>query len=142
MTRSRVLLDTSALLYYFVSLDGATERLGAGRLGQQGELVVASQCLHEFYAVATRPAESRGGLGLPPVQAQRAILGFRSDLLLLEDPPDLFDVWLDLVVRHGVSGRATHDARLAAFALAHEIETVATRDRGRFRRFGLNEIEP
>lgn len=141
MTRSRTLLDTSALTFYLASALG-TGRAAAGRLGAEYDLLVAPQCLYEFYAVATRPAENRGGFGLSTNQAIRAIEKFRTDLQLLNDPEGLFETWSDLVIRHNVSGRATHDARLAAFALAHGISRIATRDRGAFSRFGLEEIEP
>ena len=139
--RSKILLDTSALTHYLATaVDGG--RVSAGRLDERGDLVVAPQCLYELYAVATRPAENRGGFGLTPKQAARVVDDFRADLVFLPEPENLFELWRNLVVRHGVTGRATHDARLAAFALGHEIGTIATRDKGGFARFGLEEIEP
>lgn len=138
---SRILLDTSALTHYFLS-GGPYERESLQRLQGEANLVIAPQCLYEFYSVATRPAENRGGLGLTPAKAAETIGEQQRLFQLLADPADLLGVWLDLVSRYGVTGRATHDARLAAFAIAHGIERIATRDRGGFVRFGLGEIAP
>ncbi len=140
---ARILVDTSVLTR-LVPIAGDVARGDAigTALESEGELVVAAQCLFEFYAVATRPGESRGGLGLTGEEARRALRGFRETFVLLPDPPDLFDLWLGVVAEFGVVGREARDARLAAFARGHGIPRVATRDRGGFARFGLGEVVP
>jgi predicted nucleic acid-binding protein len=82
------------------------------------ELYVFPQNLIEFWAVATRPA-SANGLGMTTAQAETELARIKSLFRLLPDTPEIYSEWETLVVRHGVSGKNTHDARIVAAMIVH-----------------------
>lgn len=89
----------------------------------------------------TRPL-SANGLGLSPSQAHVEVQRALSFFKLLPDPSDLFPTWLDLVTIHQVSGKPSHDARLAAAVKVHQLDALLTLNAGDFKRFGLNVLTP
>ena len=100
-------LDTNILLY--VSNPAAPEHAAAkaavGRLLARGDhLAVTPQVLFEFWSVATRPAVANG-LGWSVVQARAEAEAIRSRFLMLEEPPAVVDLWLDILVRHDLKGK-------------------------------------
>lgn len=99
------------------------------------DLFIAPQTIFELYAVLTRPAVNNG-YGLPPSEAVRAINALSTLAQIVEEPVGMRKRWLDLVVRHGVTGKASHDARLAAYALQLGLSAILTDDAG-FARYGL-----
>ena len=106
--------------------------------------LICLQTMAEFWAVATRPA-ANNGLGLTPAQADVALRRHEAQFAFLPDPPHTRDVWRRLVLARGVSGKPTHDARLAAAALAAGVPTVLTFNTADFARFaadGLNPLDP
>jgi len=137
-----ILVDTNVLVYALnvdsPALSAAQRFLDAWRTS----LVLAPQALYELYVVCTRP-KSVGGLGANPQSAASIIDRYRSELRLMADPADLFEVWLDLVQKSAVSGRRAHDARLVAFMHGHAITRVATFNGKDFQSFeGLEIIVP
>ncbi len=54
-------------------------------------------------------------------------------MLLLDEPPDIAQRWLDLVRRYEVKGKEVHDARLVA--LAHDIPYILTLNPADFSRY-------
>lgn len=73
------------------------------------ELCVLAQNLIEFWAVATRPT-SVNGLAMTTEQARAELIRIKGLFRLLPDRPDIYSEWETLVVKHGVSGKSTHDA--------------------------------
>lgn len=98
---------------------------------------VAPQILAEYWAVATRPADQRGGLGLSPDAVRDDIRYFMELYAMAREPLNLFDVWLDLLSTYGVSGKAVWDARLAAVMKVNRIEYLITFDTADFERFSF-----
>ena len=96
---------------------------------------VAPQCLQEYWAVATRPAQARGGLGLSPERSAMDIERILSVHSLLNETPDLFDEWTEIVLRYMVSGGQVWDARLAAVMRLHGVRHLLTFNAQDFRRF-------
>jgi predicted nucleic acid-binding protein len=109
------LLDTNVLLY--LANPAALQHDAASRavmriLADGGRLTVAAQVLFEFWSVATRPA-STNGLGWTVAQTRHAIDGFRTRFFVLEETPEVVDLWLDLVVSNALKGKRIHDAHQA-----------------------------
>ncbi|HEY3135384.1 MAG TPA: type II toxin-antitoxin system VapC family toxin [Blastocatellia bacterium] len=98
------------------------------------ELYVFPQNLIEFWAVATRPA-SANGLGMTTAQAETELARIKSLFRLLPDTPEIYSEWETLVVRHGVSGKNTHDARIVAAMIVHGMSDLLTFNTGDFKRY-------
>ncbi|GBC94838.1 hypothetical protein HRbin16_00623 [bacterium HR16] len=90
--------------------------------------------LVEFWSVATRPLEANG-LGGSVEQAFSDCQLFVDTMLLLDEPPDIAQRWLELVHRYEVKGKEVHDARLVALASAHEISHILTLNPTDFSRY-------
>jgi predicted nucleic acid-binding protein len=121
------LVDTNVLLRLAdaESSERAVAEAAIARLIARGNSVfITAQVLVEFWAVATRP-EPANGLGWSAETAAETIRALRDQFPLLNETPDVLDRWLDLVHRCRVSGKHTHDARLAAL-LVHGIQQLLT----------------
>ena len=114
-------------------------------LRTRGErLVTAAQSLYEFWAVATRPAVARGGLGLSAAGATAYLNLFEKYFSPLPEVP-LYVEWKRLVTSYGVAGLNAHDARLAAFMLAHVLTHLLTFNMTDFNRYapeGITIVDP
>ncbi|MCS6948987.1 MAG: PIN domain-containing protein, partial [bacterium] len=112
-----VLLDTSVLLrerhtgdiYHQTVVDAIEKLVSAG-----WAVYVTPQCLQEYWAVATRPPEARGGLGLSLEKVAEDIERMLSAHEVLTETPELFETWRFIVRDHRVLGRQVWDARIAA----------------------------
>ncbi len=96
------------------------------------EVCVCAQNLIEFWAVATRPAEANG-LGWSPEETAAELAGIEARFTLLPDLPETFGHWKSLVQAHGIRGKRTHDARLAAVCLSHGVHALLTLNVDDFR---------
>lgn len=92
------------------------------------------QNLYEFWAVATRPSVTNG-LGMSAIDAKVAVDELVTQFIVLRDERGIFDIWINLVAQHQVSGKITHDARLAAAMEKHGIPSLLTFNDSDFRRF-------
>lgn len=105
------------------------------KLAQAGEeLVIVPQILVEFWVVATRPKDVNG-LGFSVDEAEEVLENLQKLFTVLPDNAQIFDEWKILVTKHKVSGKPTHDARIAAAMIAHKIENILTLNPGDFKRF-------
>lgn len=134
------LLDTNVLLR--MSDRTSPVNLLAGRatatlLRQQNRVYVTSQNIIEFWVVATRPAQVNG-LGWSVTQARTEIEQILSQFPQLEETPQIFPHWFNLVTRYQLQGKRVHDARLVAVMLAHRITHLLTFNPDDFR--SINEI--
>ncbi len=132
------LADTNLLLRLanvndplYQATDTAIQKLTA----QGDTLTLFPQCLYEFYAVATRPASARGGLGYLPAQAKTEMARLRGIFDFRPDTAAVFTEWVDLVASYGVSGVAAHDARLVAAMQVHGIANLLTFNTADFARY-------
>ncbi len=89
------------------------------------ELCIVSQNLIEFWAVATRPLASNG-LGLATDKATKEIKQLKRIFILCPDTQAICDVWENLVVKYQVMGKLTHDTRLVAAAIVHQLTHLLT----------------
>ena len=125
---ARVLLDTNILVFLTspASLWHTHSQRAVERLIQRGDKpVFSSQVVYEFWSVATRPVAANG-LGWPVADARRAIDGFRREFDVLHDPPEVLDLWLDIVVAHDLKGKRIHDAHLLATMKANSVSQMLT----------------
>lgn len=96
------------------------------RLAVRGDpCFVASQVLVEFWVVATRPADVNG-LAWTVAETFAEIDRILRQFPLLDDRPQAFPLWLDLVHRTGTSGKHAHDARLASVMRANGVFHILT----------------
>ncbi len=92
---------------------------------QGGQCCITPQVLIEFWVVATRPV-AVNGLGWTPEETERAVQMLRNQFEWLEETPDIFPIWLSLATTHRISGKRTHDLRIQAVVLAHNISHILT----------------
>lgn len=88
----------------------------------------------EFWVVATRP-QAVNGLGLSVAEADAERQRLEALFPLLPDTPALYLQWVDLVNKFGVSGKPSHDARIVAAMLTHNVTHILTFNGADFRRY-------
>jgi predicted nucleic acid-binding protein len=140
----RYLLDTNIILRLankdateHLLVNEATSRL----LARNDTLLIAPQCIYEFWSVATRPTKVNG-LEFSIGKTRAEIDTLLNLFPLLPDNPRIFTEWLELVTKYNVSGKQVHDARLAATAKAHGVENLLTLNVDDFKRFDLKATHP
>ncbi len=84
--------------------------------------------------MCTRPRDANG-LGLDTDWVYGSIVEICNSIQLLGEPPDIAWRWLNLVRRYRVRGKEVHDARLVAFATAHNIPVIVTLNPSDFQRY-------
>lgn len=100
------------------------------------------QSYYEFWVEATRPV-GRNGLGMTPAQASAELNRLKTLFTLLRDTPDVYDEWEQLCIRHNVSGKPAHDARLVAAMNVHGVKTILTFNDQDFQRYpGITVLTP
>ena len=86
---------------------------------------ITSQVLIEFWVVATRPL-SVNGLGWTPEETELSVQMLINQFEWLEETPDIFRLWFSLATTYKISGKRTHDLRIEAVVLAHNISHILT----------------
>ncbi len=143
---SGVLLDTNLLTRlsqpnhpHHSSAERAVYRLKK----QNRQLLIVSQNIYEYWAVATRPIESLNGQGLSVVDTLAEIKRIQSLFQLLPDTPAIYHRWLSLVEQYSIKGKQSHDARLVAAMQVHGISELLTFNTADFARYeSIQAIDP
>jgi predicted nucleic acid-binding protein len=60
----------------------------------------------------------------------------KKTFVLLPETPEIYPAWEALVTLNGVSGKPSHDARLAAAMQVYGVHEILTFDKTGFSRFG------
>jgi predicted nucleic acid-binding protein len=103
---------------------------------------ISAQVLVEFWAVATRP-ERVNGLGWSTATTAETIRALRDRFPLLDETPDVWERWFELVERCQVSGKRAHDARLAALLMERGIRQLLTFNTADFpASWGVEAVHP
>ncbi|KAF3886688.1 MULTISPECIES: type II toxin-antitoxin system VapC family toxin [Nostocales] len=112
-------------------------------LQKQGEaLWIVPQNLIEFWAVATRPTNGNG-LGLTASEAYQEMSLLKRLFSVKEDVPGIATIWESLVVKYQVLGKQTHDTRLVAAMIAHQITYLLSFNVNDFKRFSeIQVVDP
>ena len=136
--RTRMILVDANVLLRLIQIGHphqrpAMEAMAVLHLRDREQLVICAQTLYEMYAVCTRPADAPNpGLGLAPAAAMAQLETAESQFDLEPEPPTVVPRWKELVVRYGVTGKATHDALIGGTdGRARDSETP------HFQRFSL-----
>jgi predicted nucleic acid-binding protein len=125
---TQYLLDTNILLRAYDPASPSYELAveAVSKLLERGdECVLTAQILIEFWVVATRPLEVNG-LGWSVEQTRGVVETLLGQFPLLEESPQIFPNWFNLVVTGNVMGKRTHDIRIVAVMLAHQITHLLT----------------
>jgi predicted nucleic acid-binding protein len=100
------------------------------------QFAICPQTLYEMYAVCTRPVDAPyPGLGLTPAAAMAQVETVERHFELAAEPPGVISRWKELVVKYNVTGRSTHDARLAALMVEQKIPKLLTFNDSHFTRY-------
>lgn len=132
-----IALDTNVLVRFTNKTDAhfpAVSRRIEELADEGHDLVIAAQSIYEYWCVATRPAEVNG-LGLSVAQTERAVQLILGAFKLLPDPPDLLHRWLYLCIRYEIKGLVSHDARVVAWMISHQIDQLYTLNGDHFERY-------
>ena len=73
-------------------------------LDNADNIFITPQILIEFWAVATRPIDVNG-LGWSPALVESEIQQLQNQFPTLNDNPNVFSNWLQLVKQHAVQGK-------------------------------------
>jgi predicted nucleic acid-binding protein len=122
------LLDTNVVMRFCnpadVQYQLATDAI-AHLLLRSDECFIATQVIIEFWVVATRPTQVNG-LGWTVEQTRSTIDQLIDRFPLLEESPQIFPNWLNLVTTNKIMGKRTHDARMIAAMLANGVTHLVT----------------
>jgi len=110
-------------------------------LDKQEKLVVAPQCLYEFWVVVTRPLENNG-YGFTSARATRWLRRIQNRATLLTDDLDVYRRWETLVNDQNVLGKQGHDAHLVAWMHRHNVTRILTFNARDFARYGITVVDP
>ncbi|MCB0172288.1 MAG: type II toxin-antitoxin system VapC family toxin [Anaerolineae bacterium] len=133
------LLDTNILLRA-VQSQAPTHQLAvaavASILESGDNVLITSQNLIEFWAVATRPIEANG-LGWSSKVVETEVNQWRQQFPLLDERPQIFTEWLQLVTQFHTKGKQVHDARLVAVMQAYGLTHLLTFNGTDFERYPM-----
>jgi predicted nucleic acid-binding protein len=136
------LLDTNVLLRSSdpnSPLQGLADLSVSRLLGRNNQLYVTSQNIIEFWVVATRPV-AVNGLGWSVEQTRVEVEQILNQFPQLEETPQIFPHWFNLVTTYQLQGKRVHDARLVAVMLAHGVTHLLTFNPGDFSSIGEIEV--
>jgi len=131
------LVDTSILIRLYNRTDGAHAAVKQclEDLDSEGaELTLSPQVVYEFWTVATRPKDVNG-LGLSTEEANHQLEKLLSIFRLIPESEAVFEEWRKQVSTKKISGKLSHDARLAAVMIVNKIENLLTLNPNDFKRF-------
>jgi predicted nucleic acid-binding protein len=113
------------------------------KLEQNGdEVIVLPQILVEFWAVATRPVNVNG-LGSTIEEAETELDNLQKLFTLIPENELIFGEWKRIVTQYKVSGKTTHDVRIAATMQVHKIKHLLTLNAADFKRhIGITAVTP
>lgn len=132
-----IAIDTNILVYAH-RRDSAWHQAAAACVSEAAEgaahWAIPWPCLHEFFAVVTRPR-----VFAPPstiAEAVHQIEGWMAspNLIMLAETADHWTTLKGLLSAGRITGGAVHDARIAALCLQHGVSELYTADRD-FSRF-------
>ena len=136
------LTDTNVLLGVAHDVDARYPIVQAAvhKLWANGhELQTTPQNFSEFWNVSTRPT-NRNGFGFTPYKTDELLRTLEQSFPLLQDSPNVYPEWRQLIVKYNVSGVQVHDARLVATMIFHNVTHILTFNTRDFTRYAPEEI--
>ncbi len=125
---AQYLLDTNIILRFSNPSDAQYELVTeavATLLRQGDDCYLAPQVLIELWVVATRPTDVNG-LGWSTEYTRQVIDQLLDRFPLVEELPQIFPTWLNLVADNQIKGKRTHDARIIAVMRTSKINHILT----------------
>jgi predicted nucleic acid-binding protein len=111
-------------------------------LARNNQLYITSQNIIEFWVVATRPT-TVNGFGWNIKQTLEEIEQILHQFPQLQETPQIFTYWLNLVTTYQIAGKRVHDARLVAVMLTHGVTHLLTLNPDDFRNIsGIVVVHP
>ena len=139
-----ILIDTNIFTRIAEKTNDPLRAMAKSALAQlqknQETLVVAPQCLYEFWVVMTRPIQNNG-CGFTSTKATWWLGSIRNMATLLTDDLDVYYNWEALVSNKNVLGKQGHDAHLVAWMQRHNVTKILTFNTGDFARYGITVVD-
>ncbi len=138
-----ILLDSNILIRFVVKSDVnyPIVRAAVSKLLKQGDkLAYISQTVAEAWVVLTRPVTARGGFGLSYDEAKACRNRLERAFVLMEDGPQVFQNWKQLVDQYQIVGVNAHEARLVATMQMHGVKRILTFNESDFKRYQHLEV--
>jgi predicted nucleic acid-binding protein len=132
------LIDTGILIRFFDRADPHHPSIiECFRVQEQGDaqFFVTFQNLAEFWNVATRPVNVRGGYGWSVAETALRLRMLEEMCSVLPDSASCYEVWRELVTKHEVKGAQVHDAKLIAAMHVNRISKIVTLNQKDFHRY-------
>ena len=105
-------------------------------------LYVVPQVMYEIWAAATRSIVA-GGLGLGPGETSTWLAKFEGQFELLQDRAAVYRTFFELMSHYEVRGVNSHDGRLVAAMVVHDLTHLLTFNQKDFRRYDeISLIDP
>ena len=79
-------------------------------------------------------------MGFSIEQAAAELTRLKTVFTILAETPAVYPAWELLVIKHRVTGKPTHDARLVAAMQVHGETSILTLDKGDFSRYPDIEV--
>ena len=137
---AQYLLDTNIILRFGNPSDLQHELVTeavATLLEQGDDCYLSPQVLTEMWVVATRPTDVNG-LGWSTGYTRKIIDDLLERFPIVDEMPQIFLAWLDLVTQNEIKGKRTHDARVVALMRSAKISHILTLNPGDFS--GVSDI--
>src|SRR5262249_27227299 len=94
-------------------------------IARRETVYLTRQTLVECLVVSTRP-QDRNGLGMTPAEAEAELGRLEAAFPVLPENDAAYAEWRRLVIRHGVTGVRSYDARLVGSMVAHGVTHILT----------------
>jgi predicted nucleic acid-binding protein len=125
---AKYLIDTNVVLRFCNASDSQHTLAGSAishLLATGNECYLTAQVLIELWVVATRPANVNG-LGWTTERTKSIIDQLLYRFPMLEDSPQIFPCWLELVTVKEILGKRAHDSRLVSIMLTSKVTHLLT----------------
>lgn len=124
----KILIDINILIAYVNESHPSHQQIVQRRVGLREEgydLVVAPQCIYEFWVVATHPSD-QNGLGLSYEEGQKLVDKLLHTFRTRYDNGRVFKEWKRLCITFQVVGRRAYGLWLVAWRHAHKVFNLLT----------------
>jgi len=139
------LLDTNILLR---ASDAGSDKRSLARnaftkLIHEGHTCfLTAQVLGEFWSVASRPTDVNG-LGWTVERTRSEVRRWQDRFSFIDETPEVFPRWIELISTHEITGRRIFDIRLLAVMLVHGATHLLTFNPSDFpAAHGIQIVEP
>lgn len=146
MEKEKVLFDTNLLVYLYIKASSkakAVRSLLEGLAKKKVDIVLAEQCLLEFYSVITDKRRVKKPVSSKTAQNEIKKIYENGPFEIIRPSFKTFGVFLALMENKRIRNGRVFDFYLAATALSNKVKTIFTENEKDFRGIkGLKVINP